>query len=197
MFDITEGVGNAFLGAAGVCALTGIGTPVGGALALIGTILATTGGVGGMIVDDTAVTTFLKNTPWGNGSDWSWLPFVTDSNVEQNCNELKECIVEFLQKMFEFKADLEYGYKLTITPKILYPDMEVFVKIENSKIKLTSKNAKIENGKIIYLIGHTSIETWDNQAYSTAHLNSVKVQIDLLGNGELILPKTDKYLKVK
>ncbi|MBD3344453.1 MAG: hypothetical protein GF401_05270 [Chitinivibrionales bacterium] len=96
-FKAAETLGSACMAAAGFCYLAGagssatiLGAPIGVSLIVAGTALSIVGGIGYVFANDTPVTIFIKESPWGTGGNYNQTPNNMETNIQKVLGYVKK-----------------------------------------------------------------------------------------------------------
>jgi hypothetical protein len=188
IFKTIEMFGSGFLGASGICFLTGVGAGVSLPLAITGSVLSGIGGVGYLVTNDDAASVFLKNCPWG--IDFKSQDFSTGT--------LKASIDTILTAMysFEIEASEEFNNSLNIDiiPKIVSPYMKIELQIKVSRGAEPSFILNSNNSTVIHNQEGRTIIRYNYPNYDDKGMK-IEVNIDTYGDGTFCLPKNGEYKK--
>ncbi|NLD92805.1 MAG: hypothetical protein GX639_09070 [Fibrobacter sp.] len=190
IFKSIEGLGSTCLAASGICYLTGAGVGWGAGLMLVGTLLNATGGAGYVLTDDTPLSVFLKNCPWG-----------IHKNYNQDYATLKKSVERILAVIYNFKLKAAFNPEninelyIDIQPKIVSPNMKIELYLSTASgdpITIDSNNYEV-----IHNPASDPIIRFTRKGFVGLGFLNVKAKIDTYGDGTFILPSPDKYNETK
>lgn len=157
---------------------------------LAGTLLNATGGAGYVITDDTPLSVFLKNCPWG-----------TNKNYNQDYATLKKSVDRILAVIYNFEIKASFDpdnineLHIDIIPKVVSPNMKIELFLSTASgnpIDIDSNNYHvIQDPEAGTIIGYT------RKGYVGFGYLHVKAKIDTYGDGTFVLPSPEKYNETK
>lgn len=204
---VVGSVGNGLLLASTFGSLAAGAVATGGALIVVGVVVAACGSIAYILSNDSAVETFIKETEWGVNPQWS---FVLAPDFDRKVEEIN-------RHLMDFHATVSFDpFRSIASIRIQTRHLRCCSAVRVISLKLHSGNGGTESVVDAPRIlsengsnGPTSVSVTKKNGFDVlclfkhstalAHVNEVSaaVQLDITGNGSVVLPTRAEARKLE